>query len=70
MGDSQTDIPSFKVVKNSGGISICVYDEKQEHTKEVAKKCFDEGRVNYYIPANYTEDGELYKLVKEYILLF
>ena len=66
-GDSQTDIPSFKVVKNSGGMSICVYDANSEHSKGVAEKCFVEGRVNHFVPADYREDSELFKLVKDYI---
>ena len=68
LGDSQTDIPSFKVVKNSGGLSICVYDETNADAKKTAQKCFIEGRVNYFAPANYSEDGELFSLIKNYIL--
>jgi hypothetical protein len=67
LGDSQTDIPSFKVIKNSGGISICVYDPDNLETKDVAHKCFVEGRVNYYLPADYTEGSELYELITSYI---
>ena len=66
-GDSQTDIPSFKVIKNSGGMSICVYDESSESAKKTAQKCFIEGRVNYFAPADYTKQGDLYSLVKNYI---
>ena len=55
------------MVKNSGGISICVYDATKENTKAVAKKCFDEGRVNYFIPADYREGSDLYNLIKSYI---
>ena len=67
LGDSQTDIPSFKVVKNSGGVSICVYDPDNEETKAIAHKCFVEGRVNYYLPADYSEGSELYETIKSYI---
>ena len=67
-GDSQTDIPSFKVIKNSGGLSICVYDEGSESAKKTAQKCFIEGRVNYFAPADYREDSDLYSLVKNYII--
>lgn len=67
LGDSETDIPSFKVVKNSGGMSICVYDERSEKSKKTAQKCFIEGRVNYFTPANYSENSDLYSLVKNYI---
>lgn len=67
LGDSQTDIPSFRVVKNSGGMSICVYDEESEDAKKVAQKCFIEGRVNYFVPADYREGSDLFEIVKTYI---
>ena len=67
LGDSQTDIPSFKVVKNSGGMSICVYNDDDRKSKSVAQKCFIEGRVNYFIPADYREGSDLFELVKNYI---
>ncbi|MGN0961290.1 MAG: haloacid dehalogenase-like hydrolase [Christensenellales bacterium] len=67
LGDSQTDIPSFKVVKNSGGMSICVYSPFNPKSKGVAQKCFIEGRVNYFVPADYREGSDLFELVKNYI---
>lgn len=67
IGDSETDIPSFKVVKNSGGVSICVYDKSKTQAKKIAQKCFIEGRCNYFVPADYTEGKELFKLVSNYI---
>jgi len=68
LGDSETDIPSFKVIKNSGGMSICVYDETDDKSKKTAQKCFIEGRVNYFTPADYTENGDLYSLIKNYVI--
>ena len=67
MGDSETDIPSFTIVKNSGGISICVYEEKNDKARKTAQKCFIEGRVNYFTPADYREGSDLYNLIKDYI---
>lgn len=67
LGDSQTDIPSFKTVKVGGGLSICVYDEENEHAREVAQECFIEGRVNYFAPADYREDKQLFQLIKNYL---
>ncbi len=67
LGDSQTDIPSFKTVKEGGGLSICVYDEASASAREVAQECFIEGRVNYFAPANYTENREVYQLIKNYL---
>lgn len=67
LGDSQTDIPSFKVVKNSGGLSICVYKPASDKAKSVAEQCLNEGRVNYSVPADYREGSELYNTIKTYI---
>lgn len=67
LGDSETDIPSFKVVKNNGGLAICVYDNNIEKTRIVAQKCFLEGRVNYFAPADYKEGSDLYKFIESYI---
>ena len=67
LGDSQTDIPSFKVIKNSGGISICVYDGESEKARGVAEKCYKEGRVNFFLPADYREGSDLFELIKNYI---
>lgn len=68
LGDSQTDIPSFKVVKNSGGLSICVYEEDSEESKKTAQKCFIEGRCTYFAPADYSEGSDLYSLISDYIV--
>ena len=67
LGDSETDIPSFKVVKNSGGMSICVYEKNNEFAKNTAQKCFVEGRCNYYTEADYREGSDLYTLIENYI---
>ena len=67
LGDSETDIPSFKVVKNSGGLSVCVYTRFNENSKKIAQKCFAEGRVNVYEEADYREDSNLYNLIKDHI---
>ena len=67
IGDSETDIPSFKIVKNSGGFSICVYDKENEKARKLAHKCMIEGRVNCYMPADYTEGSDLFNLIKDYI---
>lgn len=68
LGDSETDIPSFKVIKNNGGLSICVFDPNNDTTRVVAQKCFLEGRVNYFAPADYREGEDLYNFIKNYIL--
>lgn len=67
LGDSQTDIPSFKVVKNSGGMSICVYEGHNEEARKVAQKCFVEGRCNYFSEADFKEGSDLFSVISDYI---
>ena len=67
LGDSQTDIPSFKVVKNSGGMSICVYEGNNEEARKVAQKCFVEGRCNYFSEADFKEGSDLFSVISDYI---
>jgi phosphoserine phosphatase len=65
VGDGDTDIPSFRLVKDQGGHSIAVYTpSKRKGGKAVADKLKQEGRVNFSVPANYCEGSELDKVVK------
>ena len=66
IGDGETDVPCFRLVKDLGGLSIAVYPEGG---KERAEQYREEGRVNCVVPADYTEDGELDNAVKSYINL-
>ena len=62
LGDGQTDVPSMHVVRESRGQSIAVYsnDDKQR----LARTLLEDGRVNYACPADYTETGQLQRVVK------
>ncbi len=61
LGDGLTDVPSMIVVKDNGGSSIAVY-KKGERDK--VSRLFEDGRVNYICKADYSENGELDKVVK------
>lgn len=67
IGDSQTDIPSFRVIKSGGGLSICVYDQGNPKAKIVAMKCYSDGRVNNAVPADYRVGSELYDVITSYM---
>lgn len=64
IGDGETDVPCFRLVKDLGGLSIAVYDEGAH---DEAEQYLCEGRVNSVAPAVYTEGSELDRLVKSYI---
>lgn len=67
IGDSMTDIPCMKLVNVNGGHSIAVYDSNSlDKTK--AFQMFNDKRIKYFVPADYTDDLDLDKLVKAIII--
>jgi len=66
IGDSATDIPCMRLVKSKGGFSIGVYDPEKDMRKKVYQ-LFNDGRINYYAPADYSSRGELMQYVKKIV---
>lgn len=64
IGDGETDIPCFRLVKDQGGHAIAVYKPNTPGAKTIAQNLITEGRVNFIAPANYSEDGALDRFVK------
>ena len=62
IGDSETDIPSMKIVKNGGGISIGVYNPQMRNIERV-RKLLKQGRIDYLMPADYSENSRIENLV-------
>lgn len=66
IGDSDTDVPCMKLVNSYGGHSIGVYNaETGDKTK--VYKMMREGRIKYYMPADYRDGTELDSLLKAII---
>ncbi|MFD0836024.1 HAD family hydrolase [Mariniflexile aquimaris] len=61
-GDGDTDIPCMKLVKEKGGYSIAVY--KPNSSKKKVEKLLRDGRVNFFYPADYSENKEIFKFCK------
>ncbi len=66
IGDSDTDVPCMKLVHSYGGHSIGVYNP-QTNDKAKVHKMMREGRIKYYVPADYSEGSELERLVQDII---
>ncbi|MBN1367033.1 MAG: haloacid dehalogenase-like hydrolase [Dehalococcoidales bacterium] len=64
IGDGETDIPCFSLVKNLGGHSIAVYKPKTPGAKGVAEQLIRDKRVNFIAPANYTNGSTISEVVK------
>lgn len=66
-GDGITDIPSMRLVKKGGGYSIAVYQEDDRH-KELAIQLLKDERVNFALPANYSNDSEIDNVIKTILI--
>lgn len=53
IGDGETDIPCFRLVKDQGGHSIAVFKPHTHNAKKRAEKLLSNGRVNFTAPADY-----------------
>lgn len=63
IGDGYTDVPCMRLVKEYGGYSIGVYDDRTD----VAADLLRDGRVNFVEAADYRDGGHLMKTVREII---
>lgn len=66
-GDGETDIPCMKLVKQQGGNSIAVYKPYNSKKKQCAEKLIHDKRANFACSADYSKDGEIYKIVESII---
>jgi phosphoserine phosphatase len=57
MGDGETDIPCFRLVKDRAGHSIAVFRPHSARAKSQSKALLKDGRVNFTAPADY-RDGK------------
>ena len=64
IGDGLTDVPCMKLVKTNGGYSIAVY---QSRKKAKVEELLIHERVDYLALADYTENSELDKIVRDII---
>ena len=64
IGDGNTDIPCFSLVKNLGGHAIAVYKPKTRGARAKAEKLIKDGRVNFIAPADYSNRSCIDAIVK------
>jgi len=67
IGDGDTDIPCFRLVKDRGGHSIAVYKPKTKGAKNESEKLISEERVNFIAPADYKNGSYVDRIVKNII---
>ena len=66
IGDSETDIPSMRVVQKKGGFAVGVYSPETDRRRKVYD-LFLNKRVDFFAPADYRDDQPLYRIVTRMI---
>jgi hypothetical protein len=64
IGDGLTDVPCMKLVKVNGGCSIAVY---QSGKRDKVEGLILDKRVDFIMPANYSDNSTLDKVTKDII---
>ncbi len=60
IGDGLTDVPCMKLTKVNGGQSIAVYTDN----KKIAENLLRDRRVDFIVPADYTQGSEMEQLMQ------
>ena len=66
-GDGETDVPCMRLVKQKGGNSIAVYRPRNAAKRAMAEQLVGENRVNFACAADYSQGGEMYRIVEAII---
>lgn len=66
IGDSDTDIPAMKIVKQGGGCSIGVYNPSLVDIEKTSKLIVQK-RIDFFAPADYSKDSLLDDIVHKVI---
>ncbi len=64
VGDGETDVPCFRLVKKEGGHAIAVYRPERPDSAALAGRLMDEGRASLAAPADYMEGSVVDRAVK------
>ena len=64
IGDGETDIPCFRLVKDQSGHSIAVFRPHSPRAKSQSRELLKDGRVNFIAPADYRDGKPLDVIIK------
>ena len=66
IGDGDTDIPAFSLIKSRKGMTIGVFDSKlSKRTRNKLAKNMRKGkRIDLFTPTNFKENAELYQFIQ------
>ena len=64
IGDGETDVPCFRLVKDMGGLAVAVHPPGRRH---VAERFLREGRVNAVAESDYREGSHLDLMIQAFL---
>lgn len=64
IGDGDTDIPAFSLVKSRRGMTVGVFNPSESNAQKKSKNIRKGKRIDLFTPANFKTDGELFKFIK------
>ncbi len=67
IGDGETDVPCFRLVKDLGGLSVAVFKPNTKDARNKAEQFATDERVDCVAPADYTEGKQLDQVVKRQV---
>jgi hypothetical protein len=67
IGDGETDIPCFRLVKDRGGYTIAVYKPNTKGARNKLCTLMEDGRINFLASADYRNNSQLDKIIKSII---
>jgi hypothetical protein len=69
-GDGETDVPTFNVLNQNNGKSICIFEEGNKKSINISKKLFSDGRVHHVVKNDYKNNSKIDRLIKNIIKSF
>ncbi len=66
LGDGETDVPCMKLTRQLGGTSIAVFNNTNA-SKKVASRLYEQQRVNFICPADYSKGSLVEDIVSKLI---
>jgi len=64
VGDGLTDVPCMAVTRKQGGSAIAVYKSHNHDSISICKQLFEDNRVDFIAPADYSKGSELNTAIK------
>ena len=70
IADGPSDVPAFSVINQNGGATFAIYPKGDKDAMRQVERLREDGRINMYAEADYTENTTAYMWIENKILQF